>query len=66
LEALLEDRVRNGFREERFDADGNLMFYRVRHDAALLRMLLQARIPEKYGNERDAGNINIVVTRAQE
>jgi len=60
LEALLHERVQNGFREERFDADGNLLFYRIRHDAALLRMLLQARLPEKYGKE-GAGGTNITV-----
>ena len=26
FEALVQDRVKNGFREERFDADGNLLF----------------------------------------
>ena len=59
LEALLLDRVKNGFREERFDADGNLLFYRIRHDAALLKMLLQARLPERYGKERTDQNITI-------
>ena len=41
------------------DADGNLLFYRIRHDAALLKMLLQARLPERYGKERTDQNITI-------
>ena len=66
LEALLLDRVQNGFREERFDADGNLLFYRIRHDAALLRMLLQARIPGRYGKEKAEKEYTIVVQRTAE
>lgn len=50
-EALLYERVVDGLEEERRDADGNLMFSRIRHDSALMKMYLQGRMPEKYGRE---------------
>lgn len=49
---LLRERVENGFREERRDSGDNLLFYRIRHDASLLKMYLQKLFPEVYGSEK--------------
>ena len=67
LEALLHERVQNGLREERYDAEGNLMYYRIRHDPSLMKMLLQSRMPERYGRDGHAGEqITIIIQDVRE
>ncbi|MFG1691136.1 hypothetical protein ACGF5M_03085 [Gemmatimonadota bacterium] len=69
LEADHETRERalNGYEEARYDADGNLLFKRIRHDSGLWKMYMQRMRPETYGHEKHGGQvINVVFPRVWE
>jgi len=66
LEALLVDRAVAGFREERYNGEGKLLETRVKHDATLLKMVLGARKPERYGKEQGPTEIQVNVVMVYE
>ncbi len=67
-EELAERRAWEGWEEEVYDGEGNLIRRRTRHDASYLKMVLAGRMPEKYGSAKAAGNqvVNIIIERPDE
>lgn len=66
LEALLVERAVQGYREERLNGSGQLLETRVKHDATLLKMVLGARLPQKYGRDGRTESININIQQVCE
>jgi len=66
LEGLAVERTVHGLKETRHDAKGELRETRIRHDPSLLKMVLGARLPERYGKEGGAETINIVIQQVNE
>lgn len=65
-EDILAERAVSGMEEQRFNAAGELMETRIRQDPSLLKSLLGARMPTKYGSREGNQQINIVITRTAE
>ena len=56
----------NGYSEQRYRANGELAETRIRHDTSLLKMVMGARMPDRYGREGGGETINIVIQQVNE
>ena len=64
---ICSDRTKLGLTERTYDSDGTLKQTRVREDAALLKMQMQAVDPEMYNPEKSTGNnVTIIVQSRKE
>ncbi len=64
---ICSDRTERGLTERTYDADGSLKQTRVREDAALLKMQMQAVDPEMYNPEKSTGSsVTIIVHSRKE